>query len=156
MNIYYVYAYIRQNNNTPYYIGKGKSSRAFAPHGKIAVPKNKSKIVFLETNLSEVGAFALERRYIRWYGRKDLGTGILRNMSDGGDGGGSGRIYKPNKQRDIKISEKLKGIERGPMSPDHKIKISNGRKNGKQRKELTEQHKANISAAHKKRNSISC
>ena len=43
----------------------------------------------MESNLSELGALALERRYIKWYGRIDLNTGTLRNKTSGGDGIGS-------------------------------------------------------------------
>jgi hypothetical protein len=83
---YYVYAYLRECDKTPYYIGKGCGRRAYKPHKKIPVPKNKNLIVFLEKGLTEIGSYALERRYIRWYGKKINNTGILLNISDGGDG----------------------------------------------------------------------
>jgi hypothetical protein len=89
---YYTYAYLREDG-TPYYIGKGKGNRAYVKHwrskikGGYFAPPEKNKILILKKNLTEDEAYQHEMYMIEVLGRKDLGTGILRNMSAGGKGG---------------------------------------------------------------------
>ena len=136
---FYIYAYISKRTGLPYYIGKGKNKRAHKPHGKISVPKDEDRIIIMERNLSEVGALALERFYIRWYGRKDLNTGILLNMTDGGEG-------FCNLSEEIR--EKLSNIRKGKKCPwaSERNKINPPRK-GTQTSEIA---RKNMSEASKK------
>ena len=82
--IYYTYAYLREDG-TPYYIGRGKGKRAFDITHRIAVPP-RERILFLKTNLTYAEATRHEVYMIAVLGRKDMGTGILRNLTHGGEG----------------------------------------------------------------------
>lgn len=154
---FYVYAYLREDN-TPYYIGKGKGLRAWIKiksRDRINCPTNQTKIIIVETNLTELGSLALERRLIRWYGRKDLGTGILKNLTDGGEGG-HGAVRSDETR--AKMSAAAKGKPKGPMSEDQKLKRSNtqkGRPSHKKGKKFGPQHtaesKAKIAESNKRR-----
>ena len=105
---FYVYAYIRASDSatakagTPYYIGKGCGKRAWerTRRGTASTPKDVSMIRILECNLSEVGALAVEARMIRWWGRKIDGSGVLNNISVGGEGN-SGNVPVIDKNGNI-------------------------------------------------------
>ena len=122
---FYVYAYLRLDG-TPYYIGKGKHVRAWKKHtrtnGTNLTPSD-DRIRILAHGLTDFEAKLLEVKLITIYGRKDLGEGILRNLSDGGDGA-SGRIMSLKTKQ--KKSLALKGKSIGPHSYERKLAIKNG------------------------------
>ena len=110
---FYTYAYLRENR-TPYYIGKGQTRRLYQKCGKpCGVPKDKSRIIYLKQNLTEEEAFKHEIYMIDVFGRIDLGTGILHNRTDGGDGASG---WVPSEEQRKNISEGLKG--RVPWNKD--------------------------------------
>ena len=106
VEMYYIYSYLREDNS-PYYIGKGKEQRAYTKgRNEVRPPKDKSRVRILKDNLTEQEAFELEKLYILMFGRKDNETGILRNKTDGGDGA-SGAVRSAETRK--KMSEAQKG-----------------------------------------------
>jgi len=139
MNNYYTYAYLREDG-TPYYIGKGEGNRAYKKaKNEIKPPKDKSRIIFLKNNLTEQEAFNHEIYMIAVFGRKDLGTGILRNKTDGGDG-----VKNMSEITKKKISRARKGII---FSDEHRENIGKafrGKKlNDNRKKQISIQTKKN-------------
>jgi hypothetical protein len=114
---YYTYAYLREDG-TPYYIGKGKGKRWYYKYGKnCKPPKDRSRIIKLKQNLTEEEAFKHEIYMIAVFGKKCDGTGILMNISNGGNAPpvlrGDNHHMK-NEEYRKRVSEKLTGRKGHP------------------------------------------
>lgn len=108
---FYLYRHIRPDKNEPFYIGIGRGNRAFTRWDRndiwnkiVAKNNGEYDIEIMLHDLSRETAIEKEREFISLYGRKDLGSGCLANMTDGGDG-----TTSPSKQVRRKISKANKG-----------------------------------------------
>jgi len=168
---YYTYAYLREDR-TPYYIGKGKEGRIYSKQKNIKPPKDKSRIIFLKKNLTEGEAFRHEIYMIDVFGRKDLGTGILHNRTDGGEGSSGcipsdetrrklsdaqkgeknhnyGKIFSEEHRR--KLSEASKGRTHSEETKRKQSEVKIGKNNPNYGKSHSKEHRRKISEAQKNR-----
>ena len=106
---FYTYCYLDENNK-PYYVGKGCGGRINAPHECGLPPKERR--IFLKQGLTEEESFKHEVYMIYVLGRKDLGTGCLVNRTCGGHGTAGWVMSEETK---LKISEAATGRPRPDM-----------------------------------------
>lgn len=115
-----VYKHIGEDNDEIFYIGIGKTEHRSISYNKRNkfwknyVKKHGFKAEIIEQNLSWKEAETKEVELILRYGRRDLGTGTLVNLTNGGSGGDtmSGRknpsLTKMNLESKGKPGNKLK------------------------------------------------
>lgn len=100
-----IYKHIRKDTNEIFYIGIGSKKRLYTKrdrnqHWHNIVNKAGYVVEIIQENLSWKDACIEEIKFIKKYGRNDLGLGNLVNMTDGGDG-----QYNPSKETRKKMSE---------------------------------------------------
>jgi hypothetical protein len=110
--IFYVYLWLRYDGS-PYYVGKGKKKRAFVHFNHSVSPPRDPGRILVQSCSSEQEAYEIEKFFIAFYGRKDIGTGILQNRTIGGDGGDTraGRKHTPETR------EKMRQAQLGKKRP---------------------------------------
>ena len=108
---FYSYLWLRENES-PYYVGKGSGDRAFRKHqngGRILYPPKEKSQIFIFPQDSEADAFESERALIWLFGRKDIGTGYLRNFTDGGENPPNAK----GKRRSAATLQKMRAAQQG-------------------------------------------
>lgn len=158
VEMYYIYSYLREDNS-PYYIGKGKEQRAYTKgRNEVRPPKDKSRVRILKDNLTEQEAFEVEKLYILMFGRKDNGTGILRNKTDGGEGP-SGAVRSAETRRKMSEAQKGRIVPKEVAERHSRILRAKNMKHSEEHKKYlseklkgrkcTEEHKRKVSEAKK-------
>ena len=101
-----VYAYLRETDGTPYYIGlHGSDNRAYSKLHFVAVPKVEL-VRLLKVFSTRQAAGIYESKLIAKYGRKAYGTGILRNLAEGGEASAQGCIRSEKTKALMSLSQK--------------------------------------------------
>jgi hypothetical protein len=114
-----IYQHLKPNGKV-FYIGIGVSKkRAYSKHNRSKywlniVSKYPYEVQILKQDLSWGEACELEKLLISWYGRKDLKTGCLVNMTDGGEGCSNCKLSEATLK---KKSEVMKGKLAGIKNP---------------------------------------
>ena len=88
---YYVYIHYKKSNGEPFYVGKGIKNRDTTLVGRNdfwhhVVNKHDYVVERVANNLTETEALKFEQVLIKSLGRRDLKTGSLVNLTDGGEG----------------------------------------------------------------------
>lgn len=116
---FYVYQLRDPRSELPFYIGKGSGRRAWYhinhidySHKSNTIQKilregYEVQVEILQDNLTEDSAFELEIQLISKYGRRDLGTGCLTNLTSGGEGssGVVGRVISEQERENRRIRQ---------------------------------------------------
>jgi len=154
---FYSYLWLREDG-TPYYVGKGQRDRAFIREGHSCYPPPDKLRILIFPMVDEQEAFESEIALIDLFGRRNIGTGCLRNFTSGGEGTSGrpvseetrkrmhdalvGRYVAPPCTQEIreKISLALKGR---PKSAEHRAKTKQACKNSfpEVRQKISNTHK---------------
>ena len=102
--MFYTYLWLREDG-TPYYVGKGSGRRAYQSKDHCVYRPKCDALISVQYWESEEKAFEMEKWWIAFWGRKDVSTGILRNMTNGGDGPSG---WVPSEETKAKIKEARK------------------------------------------------
>lgn len=113
MNSFYTYMWLRADG-TPYYVGKGTGNRAYSRFNHTVYPPQDTSRILVMERKSEAEAFASECELIANWGRLDLGTGCLRNMTAGGDG-----VPNRSPETNARISHAMAGNKYGLGNKSH-------------------------------------
>ena len=148
----YVYRHIRLDKNEPFYIGIGSAKNYYRAYGKDNRNKHWHNIVkntnyevdILFDNLDDDSARGKEIEFIKLYGRVDLGTGCLVNLTDGGDGCLNKIITK-------EVAKKMSDSHKGKKHTEEcKKRLSEYHKKRLQDPEMLKKHKeSRIGIKHK-------